>query len=97
MYVKDGKKHEYWNHFVEKFFVMKDPLVVEITGPRLRKVKPIIWEDEFFWNDIIWRHSGVIKTPEEMEQEDRAVYEHCQGNFWGMIVQEMVERGVIKT
>ena len=90
----DEKKHEYWNHFVAVFFV-DGPKYPSITGPRLRKIKPIIWTDQDFWFDILCRHLGNDMTPEQMAKFDRKLYEHCLGNFWGMVHQTLVEEGLL--
>ena len=67
-----------------------------MTGPKLRKIKPIIWQDENFWQDIVLRHNALGNPPELLKKYQPKAYEHCLGNFWGMIVQEMVKRGMIK-
>ena len=94
MKVTEEKKHVYWNHFVAAYFV-EGPKYAGVTGPRLRKIKPIIWADEDFWFDILHRHSGMDMTPDQMIN-DGALYAHCSGNFWGMICQTLVEEGLLK-
>lgn len=94
MKVDEEKKHEYWNHFVAKIFT-DGPKQPGVTGPRLRKIKSIIWADEDFWFDILYRHGGENMTPEQM-LDDGARYAHCSGNFWGMICQTLVEKGSLK-
>lgn len=96
MLVPEHKKHEYWNHFVARWAIGKTGHVPGITKVRLRNVKSILWNDNEFWSDIVYRHSGDKMTPEQMMKSDEATYEHCSGNFWGMIVQEMIERGWIQ-
>jgi hypothetical protein len=90
------KRLQYWNHFIEQCFIEGIGGGHGITGPRLRKVKPIILPNDRFWADIIDRHNGTARTPEEMRQDDQANYDHCLGNFWGMVRQTMVEKGLIK-
>ena len=94
MIITEKKKHEYWNHFVATHFV-HGPKHQAITGPRLRKIEPIIWADEEFWFDILCRHRGNDMTPDQM-LNDGALYAHCSGNFWGMICQTLVEKGLLK-
>jgi hypothetical protein len=94
--IPEQKKAQYWNHFVTRWVVDKVGGAHGMTGPKLRKVKPIIWDDNFFWSDVIARHGGMGMTPEEMQARRPGVYDHCLGNFWGMIVQDMVERGWLK-
>lgn len=95
MKITEEKRHEYWNHFVAVLYVYRSRHP-NITGPRLKKIKPAIWADEDFWFDIIHRHNGMKQTPEQMAYFDAEVYEHCQGNFWGMICQTLVEEGMLK-
>lgn len=89
MHVSDAKKHQYWNHFVARLYTTSRGFPTGVTGPRLRKLKPRLWHDRDFWQDIVLRHGGDKCTPEEMRRDDLATYEHCQGNFWGMITQDL--------
>ena len=94
------KKHEYWNHFIALWAVEDlgggyGPTGRKVTGPRLRRAKELIWDDETFWDDILWRHNGYWSTPEQMANEDKALYEHCAGNFWGMLIQTMVAHDIL--
>jgi len=91
-----AKRHEYWNHFVARWVTEKVGGGYKVTGPRLQKIKGEIMRDEDFWLDVITRHGGLKVTPEKMMQDDIEVYNHCLGNFWGMIYQTMMERGLIK-
>ena len=95
MRILDEKKHEYWNHFVTKYFT-DGRRYPGITGPRLRKIKSIIWADEDFWFDILYRHNGKDMSPDQMLNDYGALYAHCSGNFWGMICQTLVEEGMLK-
>lgn len=91
MNVAEHKKHEYWNHFVARFFLEKVGGGHGVTATRLRRVKVEIWEDSEFWQDIVWRHGGNDVTPEQMQKRDEVVYQHCLGNFWGMIYQNLAQ------
>ena len=95
MHITDQKKHEYWNHFVAVRYE-SGRMPTGVTGARLRKLKPVMWYDDAFWWDIILRHGGDKCTPEEMRTHDKAQYDHCMGNFWGWITQQLVEQGAIK-
>ena len=95
--IPERKKHQYWNHFVEQWIVEKfGGLPRDMTGPKLRRVKPIIWSDEFFWSDVILRHDALHNSPEHLREHKPDIYGHCLGNFWGMLVETMVEQGLIK-
>ena len=87
-------KNMWWNHFVERWIVDGVGGFHGLTGPRLRKVKKQIFKDHFFWNDIILRHGFESMEPENCKHTDN--YDHCLGNFWGMICQTFVTRGLIK-
>ena len=82
----DSKKLEYWNHFIERFFLEKVGGGANITGPRLWRIKKIILADKRFWFDVIDRHNGQDRTPEQMMRADVENYIHCLGNFWGMVI-----------
>ena len=96
----EAKKHEYWNHFITKWALKHigggyGPTGKKATAAKLCKVKLIIWNDATFWDDILLRHDGMYITPERMQQERSDVYEHCLGNFWGMLMQSMVEHHIL--
>jgi len=86
--VNERKKHEYWNHFVANWATSPKSGPIT-TGPRLTKVKPVIWQDKDFWWDIIDRHSGADRTPEEMAAQEPELYAHCLGNFWSSVRMEI--------
>lgn len=88
----DEKKEEYWNHFLK----LKKYWPVGFTLKRLEKIKPVIWKDTEFWDDILWRHGGHEISPEAMKNGAMYNYQHCFGNFAGMILNDMVREGIIK-
>lgn len=95
--VEQQIKDLYWNHFIERWIIAKVGGGNGVTGPRLRKIKPIIMADREFWADVYWRHNGdAFDNPEEMAKCQPRLYEHCLGNFWGMIMQTLVEQGLVK-
>ncbi len=96
MNVTEQKRHEYWNHFIERWAVGKQGGGHGVTGPKLAKVKPYILKDSAFWVDVVSRHDGLSRTPEEMKANDRPTYDHCLGNFWGMVYQTMGEMDLLK-
>lgn len=87
-----AKRLEYWNHFVARCFVEKVGGGNSITGHRLMKIQAVVLSDDNFWFDVINRHDGLERTPEQMKRDSKENYDHCLGNFWGMINQEMVIR-----
>ena len=88
-------KLKYWNHFIADAYENND-FPTGITGSRLKKIKADIFSDKDFWFDIILRHGGDKYYPEEMRIYDKFAYDHCMGNFWGMIVQVLIDKGLIK-
>ena len=88
----NNKKEEYWNHFLN----LKSFWGYKVTLKRLENIKDIIWYDNEFWSDILDRHNGKNMTPEEMKENKPELYEHCFGNFAGMIYQTMIEYKIIK-
>lgn len=96
----DAKKHEYWNHFITKWALEKlgggyGPTGTKVTAVKLCKVKSIIWNDWSFWGDVLHRHGAAYVTPEIMLKEFPNTYEHCAGNFWGMLIQTMIEHHIL--
>lgn len=94
MIVPESKRYEYWNHFVAQWAVC-GTVGRNITKTKLRKAMPRIMDDDGFWWDIVLRHGGDKVTPEEMAESDPRVYEHCQGNFWGGVYQDLTEMGLM--
>ena len=94
MYIPNKKVFEYWNHFVADWALngpaFYGPDNKKLTPTKLRKARPVILDSNLVWMDVVLRHGGIDKTPEEMEQIDPANYEHAKGNFWGM-VQTFIE------
>lgn len=86
------KKQEYWDHFL----TLKNYWGYGVTLKRLEKIKSTIWDDKDFWSDILLRHSGQSITPIEMKNNNFANYQHCFGNFAGMIYQTLIRHEVIK-
>ena len=97
-HVSQEQRDIYWNHFIERWAVGGWNPGHSVTGAKLRKVKDVIMADDEFWHDVYSRHSGnQFHSPEDMEQQNQTLYDHCVGNFWGMIYQELVECGLVKT
>jgi len=83
--VSREKRREYWNHFIASWAIDRVGGGHGVTGPRLRKIRDEVMADDDFWWDIVLRHGGANLTPEQMQRTDPQQYEHCLGNFWGMI------------
>ena len=66
------------------------------TENRLNRVRPFVMDNKDFWEDIVHRHGLVDLSPEELEQQDKEAYEHCEGNFWGQIMEIMWRNKIIK-
>jgi hypothetical protein len=86
------KRKQYWIWFLKQ----KKYHGHGFTEIRLEKAWVLIKNDSEFWSDILIRHGGNHMSPQEMEQADRFNYEHCMGNMTGMIMQAMIENGIIK-
>lgn len=92
----ERKKHEYWNHWVNYVFVTAPNRLAGVTGKKLQRIRPFIWDDDEFWADILERHRGVDMTPEEMRLRSLSQYEHMIGNFSGMVYQSLVSARLVK-
>ncbi len=67
-----------------------------ITLKRLEKVKDAVLSDKDIMFDLLERHSGNEKTPEEMKTTDYECYNHCIGNFVCSIIYKMMDEGLIR-
>ena len=89
------KRLEYWNYFIARWAVDGEGGGSGVTGKRLQKIRDKILNDDDFWQDIVLRHDGLNKPPEQLFAEDPENYRHCLGNFWGMIYQDLVLQHLI--
>lgn len=94
MRVSEQKKNEFWDYFTSE--ECKNFRYRGMTDNRLKRVKSIVWKDDDFWFDIVLRHGGQIRTPQEMREKDSFVFDHCIGNFFGQISEIMYRAGIIK-
>ena len=95
MIVSIEKRNEYWNHFITRWAIEHIGGGHGVTGPRLRKIHSEIMVDDDFWADVILRHGGLHNSPENLCKLYEADYNHCLGNFWGMLYQNLVEAELV--
>ena len=76
MFVPSKKRFEYWNHFLAEWALRRGMGPAYVTGQKLAKIKSAILADNEFWEDIVFRHGGLDRTPEEMLQQDKFTYNH---------------------
>ena len=93
--VSTTKRNEYWNHFIARWAMEGVGGGHGVTGKRLCKIKEYIMADDDFWDDVIMRHGGLDTYAEYLQKYYHDDYNHCLGNFWGMIYQTLVERNII--
>lgn len=86
------RKSQYWNYFIKN----KKYWGHGVTIKRLEKIEEFIFNDAFFWQDILDRHNGENRSPEEMKSQDKEIYLHMIGNFAGMIYGVLIRKGIIK-
>lgn len=86
-----NKRIQYWEHFIAAWACGEIEIGHGVTRAKLKKVKPIIMSDNEFWFDVINRHDGNHISPQEMKRQDAANYEHCCGNFCGMLYQSILK------
>lgn len=86
----NNKKEQFWAA------MLLTKLPPAFTKKRLEKIKPIIFQDDDFWSDILFRHNGNNFSPEEMKANNQEIFEHCISNMIGMVMQTMVENKIIK-
>jgi len=93
MMIPRDAREAYWKVLTAAAY----PKPCGVTSRRLEKVKPTIMADDFFWQDVIGRHGAMRFQPDRfLQEQEAAVVEHCLGNFWGMVVQTMLDTGLIK-
>lgn len=88
------KRRTYWLYFIERWAIWGEGGGQGITGRRLSQVYGVLMHDDDLWQDVIFRH-GNWGDPAQMRQAQPETYLHCVSNFWGMVYQIMVERGLI--
>lgn len=91
--VPNDKKSEVWNYMAS---LPKRERPQGCTDKRLSKVCDHVFVNEDFWDDIVFRHGIQFKTLEKLKEEDQETYDHCTGNFWGMLMEIMWRNKIIK-
>jgi hypothetical protein len=89
----ENKREEYFDHFLEVSPKRSRPSIA--TDHRLKKYRDAILADEVIWQDILDRHLGNTFSPDELRGKYPELYEHCLGNFWGMVASllfDLVEK-----
>lgn len=89
-----GRRIQYWEHFIAAWACGEIEIGNGVTRTRLKRVKPIIMQDDAFWADVLDRHGGLNRSPYQMKADEPAIYEHCLGNFAGMLYQSIQELSV---
>lgn len=79
------KRLQYFNHFVTRLVLDRGSRFGDVTVGKLRAHEGKIIADDLLWQDVIVRHDGVRRSPDEMRATDAATYEYCVGNFWGQV------------
>ena len=78
-------KQDVWDYFMLPKFKTYRPRYC--TDFRLKKNHNKIFDDKFLWQDVMERH-GMTTYPTVQEwhwHTDKPTFDHCIGNFWGMI------------
>lgn len=94
MNVPEEMKMYVWNYMVA---LPKGERPNGCTDKRLQKVWEIAFKTEYFWDDVVSRHgvSDEMLLP-QLKETDPETYDHCIGNFWGMLMEIMWKNGIIK-
>ncbi len=77
------KKSQYWNHFTDEAHRSFRPK--KITDIRLKQIKEIVLNDDFFWQKVILRYHALDITPSELKETSPSNYNQARANFWAMI------------
>lgn len=93
MIITEVQKTETWAYFES---LPKRQRPHGLTDRRLVKAKSLLWNDEFFWMDIVLRHGLDKDSPGELQEKEPQVYDHLVGNFWGQVIGILYDTGVLK-
>jgi hypothetical protein len=96
MFVSPEKKLEVWVHVMKAAISKEYRMPVGVTVKRLQKVYDDMMNDEFLWDDVVCRHGLLHMSIDELKATDKETYEHCIGNFWGMVSELMWKKGILK-
>ena len=88
----EQKKIEIWNYILKN---SKDERPKIVTDEKLEIIKKELWQWEIFWSDIIYGHSLLERTPEELKKIEKTIYDHCIKRFWEMIIQFLIKKKLI--
>ena len=67
-----------------------------MTAKRLDKVRDAVFSDKHIMWDLLNRHGADKKEPEQMKSEDKAMFDHCIGNFVCDIHYKMMDLKIVK-
>lgn len=95
MDIPPPKRHEYWNHFIERWALEHLGGDLRITAAKLKHLKPFVFQDDVFWTTVIFHHQGHHHTPEELCLEDKPNYLNCQQSFWRMISEALFRHDLL--
>ena len=94
MNISEEMKIYVWNYMVN---LPKKERPNGCTDKRLQKAHKAVFASEFFWDDVVNRHGlNEDELLPELKEQEPEVYDHCVGNFWGMLMETMWRNGIIK-
>lgn len=85
MVINDTIKSRSWNELVSESFLP------EKLYRRIDKLKEWAWNDNDFWDDLLFRH-GLNDV--SIKDLDPLMKDHALGNFKGMLFQIAYEHGI---
>lgn len=87
--IEEEKKSQYWNHFTDESNRSFRPK--KITDIRLKHIKEIILNDNFFWKEVISQHNALDRSPGKLKESSPSEYRQARANFWALI-REKIQR-----
>lgn len=79
---------QYMMYFIASAF-LENGFPTGVTRVRLKRaLSQGLLEHRPLWDDMA-RHGTAGVSPEELRSRDLENFKHCEGNFWGIVVEFM--------
>ena len=86
-------KNIWWYWFVSNRKYWGDKL----TYAKIVKLKEVIFQDKYIWDDLLNRHNMLNKFPFVEQQSDKDNYDHAIGNFACSIYKKAIKLKIISS
>lgn len=85
--IGEQQKQEWWDFWTHD--EQKEYRPHGMTPTRMKKLKPVIWNDHNFWFHSVIRFGMEAEKPRVMRERDKFKFDAATGNFFAMLREKM--------